>query len=58
MQSRQTEPGDNAFVRDVVLTVDGLLYQDREVQEVMDELRHAYLDELAGELTDADLADG
>jgi len=25
---------------------------------VMDELRHAYLDELLGELTDADLSDG
>jgi hypothetical protein len=43
---------------DGVLNVGGHLYQDRVDREVMDELRHAYLDELLGELTDADLSDG
>jgi hypothetical protein len=44
------EPGNNAFLRDGVLNVDGHLYQDRVDREVMDEL--------LGELTDADLSDG
>jgi len=55
LQLHQTELRDNAFLTDGVLNVGGHLYQDRVDREVMDELRHAYLDELLGELTDADL---